>query len=457
MGERETPNHYELLGVPPTATPEEIRRAFRALAKTAHPDVGGDVEHFRLLRLAHDTLVSPITRRGYDKGLGTEWLRRPGAVRDGVGAWKGRQGTFTGDVEFPSYLRDVTDAPWEAGDGGESVGEHVYASAAGIADPAASAPPPPATVLWWWNGNASFDPILVGAAVLVASGYDVVLLDALAGSELWRTKLPSRVARPPVVVAGHVVVVDDSGSLTGLDVGGGTVLWRHVERSGLQGPVPSGRFVAVASEARVEALDPGTGRSVWSAKLISDVESLSSAGEVVMATTRRRSIEVIDARNGRHRWVQRPMPAPRLGPVWATGSLWLVASAGRLVSLDAATGKVVAPHAPGLAVVGLTGDEERAVVSVSGPPRIVALDHLGRVLWETRFPQIVPTPAVDEGVCHVLDAFGRVTSLDLASGEQVGAAMLAFEPAGAPVAGGGQLVVTDRSGTVWAHATSALA
>ena len=57
----------------------------------------------------------------------------------------------------------------------------------------------------------------------------------------------------------------------------------------------------------------------------------------------------------------------------------------------------------------------------------------------------------------MLDAFGRVTSLDLASGEQVGAARLSFEPAGAPVAGGGQLVVTDRSGTVWAHAASALA
>ena len=37
-------NFYEILGVPRTATPEEIRKAYRRASKTHHPDAGGDRE-----------------------------------------------------------------------------------------------------------------------------------------------------------------------------------------------------------------------------------------------------------------------------------------------------------------------------------------------------------------------------------------------------------------------------
>lgn len=45
-----------LLGLPPEATPEEIRRRYRSLAFEYHPDAGGDEESFRSLRDAAERL-----------------------------------------------------------------------------------------------------------------------------------------------------------------------------------------------------------------------------------------------------------------------------------------------------------------------------------------------------------------------------------------------------------------
>lgn len=43
-----------VLGVPPSASRKQIRRAFRLLARHAHPDITGSAEEFRTLKLAHD-------------------------------------------------------------------------------------------------------------------------------------------------------------------------------------------------------------------------------------------------------------------------------------------------------------------------------------------------------------------------------------------------------------------
>ena len=48
-----------LLGVPEEADPGLVRRAYRTWARVAHPDVGGDPEHFALLVHARRTLLRP--------------------------------------------------------------------------------------------------------------------------------------------------------------------------------------------------------------------------------------------------------------------------------------------------------------------------------------------------------------------------------------------------------------
>ena len=60
---------YEILGVPRTASQDEIQRAYRRLARTYHPDVNHDPgaeDRFKDVSEAYDVLSDPQTRRRYD-------------------------------------------------------------------------------------------------------------------------------------------------------------------------------------------------------------------------------------------------------------------------------------------------------------------------------------------------------------------------------------------------------
>ena len=109
---------YEILGVPRSASQEEIQQAYRKLARAYHPDVNSDPaaeDRFKDVSEAYAVLSDPQTRRRYD-AFGPDFRQVPEDVdpetwrraRAGAGAGRagpgGPFGTGAADVDLEDLL-----------------------------------------------------------------------------------------------------------------------------------------------------------------------------------------------------------------------------------------------------------------------------------------------------------------------------------------------------------------
>lgn len=102
-------DYYEILGIPKTASQDEIKKAYRKLALKYHPDKGGEQEKFKKINEAYQILSDPQKRSNYDQfgkagAQGFTGSSGFGKQSEGFEGWNfggfSSQGGSTSDWEF---------------------------------------------------------------------------------------------------------------------------------------------------------------------------------------------------------------------------------------------------------------------------------------------------------------------------------------------------------------------
>ena len=102
---------YEVLGLAPSATADQIKAAYRRAARTSHPDRGGSAETFHVIAEAYEVLSNPQQKAAYDLSLGRGGARSgspaapPSASRTGYA----RAGSASAEENLGSTPRFVPD------------------------------------------------------------------------------------------------------------------------------------------------------------------------------------------------------------------------------------------------------------------------------------------------------------------------------------------------------------
>ena len=124
-------DYYEILGVPRAASDDEIKKAFRKLARKYHPDVAKDKKEaeakFKEINEAYEVLSDAQKRKRYDQ-LGANWKSgadfRPPPGFEGFG--RGAQGSnfdfHFGGTGFSDFFEQLFGSMGRGGRGGFSGG-----------------------------------------------------------------------------------------------------------------------------------------------------------------------------------------------------------------------------------------------------------------------------------------------------------------------------------------------
>jgi curved DNA-binding protein CbpA len=173
MVARRTLDPYAVLGVPRTATPLQVARAHRHLAKRHHPDLHGssegaadEAERMRRINEAWEILSDPVARADYD-------VAHPVAATPSAGHWSASRTVI--HPEQPSSTR--TWATWRASADATRAAPRTTRQPGEVVMPRTRRPPRPEPRPATFR-DSGWAAVLVGAMLIL------LLLGAIAAGRL---------------------------------------------------------------------------------------------------------------------------------------------------------------------------------------------------------------------------------------------------------------------------------
>ncbi|MEV4193951.1 PQQ-binding-like beta-propeller repeat protein, partial [Streptomyces toxytricini] len=291
-------------------------------------------------------------------------------------------------------------------------GTALYCAGAGLA--AVRLDPADGTAVWSvpaagrsTPGTAQDAPLLAGGLVLTAAPGAGLLQarDPGTGAERWRHPLPG--GARAVAAGGHVLAVSASGTATALDAATGAVRWtRQVGGTGTQwwagAPDPGGPALYAAvpdgdgSATRVTAVDPATGAALWQLRTAGQLQPVGAAqgGLFLLDSNLQGRTEAVVRIDLGTRAVKRVRPGTPLyqaqASVGADGVVYAFGASGGLAAIGPA--KEQWRLETGLAVASRPVSADGRVFLSAPDGRLLAVDAAtGRPLGQTK-PRMAPAP-----------------------------------------------------------------
>lgn len=268
----------------------------------------------------------------------------------------------------------------------------------------------------------------------------------------WSDLRSADIAYPPVSDGEVMVLGEDDGLVSGMDVDSGQMLWRRQVTAPVIAPttVGGGRVLVADSLKNLWAFDTLDGSTHW-VHQFDDVVSTTPTvtGDLVVVVTDDGLVTALALTDGRVLWEYDLGGRTRSAPA-VTGDLVVVPDLnGRIVALDLENGdkRWTRSLDGGLAAGPAASDDRVLVADDQGVVYALAAAD-GGLEWETRTrwdPQ--GDIAVSDDAVTLLGGPERLESFDLADGHNVWSVEIE-DTSQSPVVVGAEVVTVSRSGTV---------
>lgn len=219
----------------------------------------------------------------------------------------------------------------------------------------------PATGKKLWEKNVGApvraSPTASGDRVYVVTSHGrFYAFNGADGAEIWAVRgLPQSSAlvsnASPAISGDMVVVPYPSGDVVALKAADGNTVWTETlsrSRASAQSAlsdagrpaIDQGMVFAVGLAGRMVATQLKSGERQWSLP-ISSVQTPWVAGQTVFVVDTGGQLSALSRQDGKVQWSTQ-LPAAKVwsGPTLAGGMLWLASSSGKLVGVDAVTGRL---------------------------------------------------------------------------------------------------------------------